>query len=161
MLQSTWKHRYLNIFFYFLILLTFYILKKIKDKKVTNEVTCLTWACIFLINVTHLEQPQKDHILLCILRCCLGLLGNLEVIMDESLSPFLGVGGKNTRVGCHSLLQEIFLTQGLNPGLPHCTCFTIWATREAVTLYRRQESSPSPWKRNAKKQNGCLRRPYK
>ena len=29
-----------------------------------------------------------------------------------------------------------------------------------VTLYRRQGSRPSPWKRNAKKQNGCLRRPY-
>ena len=28
-------------------------------------------------------------------------------------------------------------------------------------LYRRQGSRPSPWKRNAKKQNGCLRRPYK
>jgi len=23
-------------------------------------------------------------------------------------------------VGCHFLLQGIFLTQGLNPGLPHC-----------------------------------------
>ena len=31
-----------------------------------------------------------------------------------------GGGGKNTGVGCHSLLQEIFPTQGLNPGLPHC-----------------------------------------
>ena len=30
-----------------------------------------------------------------------------------------------------------------------------------VTLYRRQGSRPSPWKRNAKRQNGCLRRPYK
>ena len=30
-----------------------------------------------------------------------------------------------------------------------------------VTLYRRQGSRPSPWKRNAKKQNGCLRRPYR
>ena len=30
-----------------------------------------------------------------------------------------------------------------------------------MTLYRRQESRPSPRKRNAKKQNGCLRRPYK
>ena len=29
-----------------------------------------------------------------------------------------------------------------------------------VTLYRRQGSRPSPWKRKAKKQNGCLRRPY-
>ena len=32
---------------------------------------------------------------------------------------------------------------------------------EFVTLYRRQGSRPSPWKRNAKRQNGCLRRPYK
>ena len=27
--------------------------------------------------------------------------------------------GKNTGVGCHFLLQEISLTQGLNPGLLH------------------------------------------
>ena len=27
---------------------------------------------------------------------------------------------KNAGVGGHSLLQEIFLTQGSNPGLPHC-----------------------------------------
>ena len=33
--------------------------------------------------------------------------------------------------------------------------------RRFVTLYRRQGSRPSPWKRNAKKQNGYLRRPYK
>ena len=29
------------------------------------------------------------------------------------------------------------------------------------TLYRRQGSRPSPRKRNAKRQNGCPRRPYK
>ena len=28
--------------------------------------------------------------------------------------------GKNTGVGSHALLQGIFPTQGLNPGLPHC-----------------------------------------
>ena len=28
--------------------------------------------------------------------------------------------GKNTGVGCHALLQGIFPTQGLNPGLLHC-----------------------------------------
>ena len=33
--------------------------------------------------------------------------------------------------------------------------------RTFMILYRRQSSRPSPWKRNAKKQNGCLRRPYK
>ena len=30
-----------------------------------------------------------------------------------------------------------------------------------VTLNRRQGARPTPRKRNAKKQNGCLRRPYK
>ena len=30
-----------------------------------------------------------------------------------------------------------------------------------MTLPRKEGSRPSPWKRNAKKQNGCLRRPYK
>ena len=31
-----------------------------------------------------------------------------------------GSSGKNTRVGCHTLLQGIFPTQGSNPHLPHC-----------------------------------------
>ena len=30
-----------------------------------------------------------------------------------------------------------------------------------MTLYKRQGSRQSPWKRNSKKQNGCLGRPYK
>ena len=33
--------------------------------------------------------------------------------------------------------------------------------RRFMKLYRRQGSRSSPRKRNAKKQNGCLRRPYK
>ena len=33
--------------------------------------------------------------------------------------------------------------------------------RRFVTLYGRQGSRPSPWKRNAKKQNGCLGKAYK
>ena len=32
----------------------------------------------------------------------------------------MGFSGMNTGVGCHFLLQGIFLTQGSNPGLPHC-----------------------------------------
>ena len=32
----------------------------------------------------------------------------------------MGFSGKNTRVGCHFLLQGIFPTQGLNLGLQHC-----------------------------------------
>ena len=33
--------------------------------------------------------------------------------------------------------------------------------QRSVTLYRRQGSRPCPRKRNMKRQNGCLRRPYK
>ena len=35
------------------------------------------------------------------------------------LGPW-GFLGRNTGVGCHSLLQGIFPTQGSNPGLLHC-----------------------------------------
>ena len=45
-------------------------------------------------------------------------------------------------------------------GLDLIECLINYGWR-LITLYRRQGSRPSPWKRNAKKQNGCLRRPYK
>ena len=32
----------------------------------------------------------------------------------------MGFSRQDTGVGCHFLLQEIFPTQGSNPGLPHC-----------------------------------------
>ena len=41
--------------------------------------------------------------------------------------------GKNTGVGCHALLQGIFLTQGWNPCLLHCRQIIYrWATGEAL-----------------------------
>ena len=42
--------------------------------------------------------------------------------------------------------------------LIECLMNYVW---KFMTLYKRQESRPFPRKRNAKKQNGCLRRPYK
>ena len=45
--------------------------------------------------------------------------------------------GKNTKVGCHTLLQVIFPTQGLNPGLPHCR----------QILYRLSHQGSKPGKR--------------
>ena len=39
----------------------------------------------------------------------------IQVYALTSNSP-----GKNTGVHCHFFLQEIFPTQGLNPGLPYC-----------------------------------------
>ena len=45
-------------------------------------------------------------------------------------------------------------------GLDLIECLRNYGQR-FMTLYRRQGSRPSPWKRKAKKQNGCLGRPYK
>ena len=45
-------------------------------------------------------------------------------------------------------------------GLDLIECMMNYGMR-FVTLYRRQESRRSSWKRNAKKQNGYLGRPYK
>ena len=49
--------------------------------------------------------------------------------------------GKRTRVGCHFLLQRIFLTQRSIPGLPHFgRCFMVWATGEWLVYV-----APSPF----------------
>ena len=38
--------------------------------------------------------------------------------------------GKDTGVGCHALLQMIFLTQGSNPGLPHRRWILSWLSHQ-------------------------------
>ena len=46
---------------------------------------------------------------------CSPMDGSLPESSVDGNSP-----GKNTGAGCHVLLQGMFLTQGLNPGLPNC-----------------------------------------
>ena len=50
---------------------------------------------------------------------CLTLCDPTDCSPTRLLHPW-DFPGKNTGVGCHFLLQEIFPTQGLNLGLPHC-----------------------------------------
>ena len=56
------------------------------------------------------------------------------VACQDPLRDLWDFSGKNTRVACHFLLQEIFLTQGLNPGLLrllHCKQILYrWAIRK-------------------------------
>ena len=53
--------------------------------------------------------------------------------------------GQNTGVGSRSLLQGIFPTQGLNPGLPHCR----------QTLYHLSHQGMSSFKQSAKTRLGA------
>ena len=59
------------------------------------------------------------------------LLGHVRLLRPHGLWPARLLcpwdsPGKNTGVGCHSLLQGIFLTQELNPGLLHCRQTLYW-----------------------------------
>ena len=43
--------------------------------------------------------------------------------------------GKNTGVGCRALLQGIFPTQGLNPGLPNCRQIFYHLSHQGSTVF--------------------------
>ena len=72
--------------------------------------------------------------------------------------------GKTTRSFRYDLIQIPYdytvEVKNRFKGLDLIECLMNYEMR-FMTLYRRQGSRPSPWKRNAKKQNGCLGRPYK
>ena len=81
-----------------------------------------------LINITHFRKCLA-HLLLSFIvqtlkenevaQSCPTLWDPMDCSPTRLLRPW-DFPGKNTGVGCHFLLQEIFLTQGLNPGLLHC-----------------------------------------
>ena len=72
--------------------------------------------------------------------------------------------GENTRPFRYDLNQIPYdytvEVRKRSKGLDLIECLMNYGMR-FLTLYRRQGSRPSPWKRNAKKQNGCRGRPYK
>ena len=85
----------------------------------------------------HLGKPI--YICLC---CCL-----VTSVMSDSVGP-CGLlparllyawdsPGKNSRVGCHTLFQEIFLIQGLNLGLLHCRQILYRCVTREAHLYLR------------------------
>ena len=56
--------------------------------------------------------------------------------------------GQNTGVGCHFLLQRVFLTQGSNPGLECCKQILYHLSYQGSPLAPQPESNPhpQPWK---------------
>ena len=56
--------------------------------------------------------------------------------------------GKSTGVGCHFLIQGIFLTQGLNPGLPRCRQTLYCLSRQGritPNIWIKQSLVSHPW----------------
>ena len=90
--------------------------------------------------------------------------GSDRVLLNTNFRLKLKTVGKTTRPFRYDLNQipydyTVEVTNRFK-GLNLIECLKNYG-RRFVTLYRRQESRPSPIKRNAKRQNGCLRRPYK
>ena len=74
--------------------------------QITRSVLCL---CSYSIWFSYL-------VCMClVIQSCLTLCNPNSRLLSPWDSP-----GKNTGVRCHALLQGIFPTQGLNPGLLHC-----------------------------------------
>ena len=57
--------------------------------------------------------------------------------------------GQNTGVGSHSLLQGVFPSQGLNPGLLHCRWILYQLSQNTYTreaqIYKSASSNPTSW----------------
>ena len=85
-----------------------------------------------------------------------------ELLIDD-IRLILKKVGKTTRSFRYDLNQipnnyTVEMTNRFK-GLDLIECLMNYG-RRFMTLYRRQGARPCPRKRNAKKQNGCLRRPY-
>ena len=68
------------------------------------------------------QSPSLSHPLCLVVQSCLGV----NCLRPHGLQPvrllcLWGFSRQNTGVGFYALLQGIFPTQGLNPGLPHCS----------------------------------------
>ena len=76
----------------------------------------ISWALLF-------RQPYLDPSVLAI-----------QLVSCVWLCPW-NSPGKHTGVGSHSLLQGIFLTQGLNPDLPHCSLILYRLSHQGSSKY--------------------------
>ena len=75
----------------------------------------LAEGCIYWL----LSKPQCCAVFYLVTQSCLTLWDPVDCSLSGS-SVHRDSPGKNTGVGCHALLQRIFPTQWLNPGLLHC-----------------------------------------
>ena len=78
----------------------------------------------FFLQSTGGQAYEQRHFSLRVREClvvhsCL-ILCDLMDCSPPGSSAHGDAPGKNTGVGCHALLQGVFPTQGLNPGLLHC-----------------------------------------
>ena len=95
--------------------------------KLEEPICVFVCVCLwhFLIPRMKKEQKRTQRSSLIAISCCLVAKLFKSFVTLWTLGPARALcswdfPGKNAAVNFHSLLQGIFPTQGLNPGLPHC-----------------------------------------
>ena len=126
--QCTQANSFYNLF-------TFLCSQDLNLAKVTRQWNSSFSYTISLVSCTSNKTPSTSPCM-CMLTC----FSPVQLFLTPwtvacQAPPSVDPPGKNTEVGCHTLLQEIFLTQGWNLCLLHLLhCRRIlccWATREA------------------------------
>ena len=69
--------------------------------------------------INHVKVKSESEVTQLCLTLCDPMVAGCDLWPTRLLCPW-DFPGKNTGVRCHYLLQEIFPTQGLSPGLLHC-----------------------------------------
>ena len=95
-------------------------LNRQRSKEGKQEMKCLeTWEKTLPQEKRNNQQCQRGLSFCLVTQLCLTLFNPVDCSLSSS-SVHGDSPGQNTGMGCHALLQGIFQTQGLNPGLPHC-----------------------------------------
>ena len=81
---------------------------------------------------TYMKTERKSQSLSCVQLC-----DPMNCSLPGS-SVHDNFPGKNTGVGCHFLLQEIFLTQGSNPGLQSWQVDSLPLSHQGFPIYQQQ-----------------------
>ena len=91
--------------------------RKVKDAGWWSFLCQLALGTVLFIQTnTNLGITVKALCCCCLVaKSCPTLCNPIHCSLQAS--PFMGFSSKNTEVGCHFLLQGIFLTQGSNMGL--------------------------------------------
>ena len=95
------------------------------------------------------ENLQLGCLLFSVLLCCAQSCPTLCNPLDcnpPGCSVHGDSPGKTTGVGCHTLLQGIFLTQGTNPVLPNCRQILYQLSHQAQFLLFFCYNYPVMWK---------------
>ena len=126
-------HSWVNVDLQFLLFF-FYLCDILARDAIVTFKMCVsvdqrTWSQAFCLTF---RNGNSSSMRACSVVCCFLWPRGLQP--TRLLRPW-DLPGKNTGVGCHFLLQDVFLTQGLN----RVSClagrlFTIWATREALVF---------------------------